>query len=220
MPRTTSRQRGRILESAIRVFAEKGLDGTTIRMVGNRAGLNSALMYYYFEDKETLFQEAIRTVMAGFFDILASGLHGFGSARERLEYLVNSIFGYFTEHPERMRLMAGTITMHPERLGRIMNSFLRERTLTPIIVLREGMEQGQLRKMNPLDAWLSIMSLCIFSLCMCAVARHLDFKGLPVQPFDAVERRNHIIELLNQGLAASPGRRDAAGRSPSIRRKQ
>ena len=70
MSRLNSKQRHAILEAAVAVFAATGLDGATIRMVGRKAGVNSALIYYYFENKEQLFEEAIRMVADDFLLVL------------------------------------------------------------------------------------------------------------------------------------------------------
>lgn len=50
----------RVLDSAIRVFAEKGYREATIAEICEQAGANIAAVNYYFRDKETLYAEAWR----------------------------------------------------------------------------------------------------------------------------------------------------------------
>lgn len=59
--RTESRQR--ILETAQAVFAEKGFDGARVDEIAQRAGVNKALIYYYFKSKDELLQEILRTFL-------------------------------------------------------------------------------------------------------------------------------------------------------------
>lgn len=55
-------RRGEILEAALRVFAEKGFKGATIKGIAWEAGVASpALIYWYFKDKEALFREVLET---------------------------------------------------------------------------------------------------------------------------------------------------------------
>jgi AcrR family transcriptional regulator len=54
----TENQR-RILEVAIREFAEKGMAGARVAEIANQAGVNKQLLYYYFESKEGLFTAAL-----------------------------------------------------------------------------------------------------------------------------------------------------------------
>ena len=51
--------RGLIEEAARAEFAEKGYDGTTLRAVARRAGVDAALVHHYFEGKADLFAQAV-----------------------------------------------------------------------------------------------------------------------------------------------------------------
>jgi AcrR family transcriptional regulator len=58
-----SQARTRILDTAEVLFAERGFAATTIKDIGTSATVNSALIYYYFASKETLYQECIDRVI-------------------------------------------------------------------------------------------------------------------------------------------------------------
>jgi AcrR family transcriptional regulator len=47
-----------ILDAAERLFAAQGFPRTTIKQIGQAAGVNSALLYYYFGDKDRLYRSA------------------------------------------------------------------------------------------------------------------------------------------------------------------
>lgn len=59
--RNASRQR--ILDTARGVFAEKGFDGARVDEIALRAGVNKALIYYYFKSKDELLQEILRSFL-------------------------------------------------------------------------------------------------------------------------------------------------------------
>ena len=59
--RDADRSQSTILAAARDEFAEYGLGGARVDRIAERAGLNKRLIYYYFEDKETLFQELFTT---------------------------------------------------------------------------------------------------------------------------------------------------------------
>lgn len=63
-----STTREQILDAAERLFARRGFTRTTIKQIGREAGVNSALLYYYFGGKEQLYHEVLRR----FVDRLAS----------------------------------------------------------------------------------------------------------------------------------------------------
>lgn len=201
MARSESEQRRKIVEAAIPVFAERGRKGATIRMVGRRAGINSALIYYYFENKDTLFAEAIRHVLSGVLQHYQEQRRAMRGARDRLAWLVDGLFDYYSAHPDRMRLMSVVLTLHPELFGRTLESFLKDRPLVPLDVLAEGMHSGELRPAHPLEFWWSILSVCLFSLMLQPIAHRFHPAGMPVPTLDLAARREQILDLLVNGMA-------------------
>ncbi|OQA24061.1 MAG: HTH-type transcriptional repressor NicS [Verrucomicrobia bacterium ADurb.Bin345] len=214
MVRQASAQRRTLLQAAIAVFARKGLKGATIRDIGREAGANSALIYYYFEDKEALFTEAIRFVMQEFFERLAAGRRAFRGAEDRLAYLVDSLFGYFAEFPERVQLMAHALLAESAQLAVAASSFLRTGSATPLLVLQEGISRRELRAMHPLHAWLSIVGLCVFSLMTRDIGARLRPEADPTFPaLGLADRRREILALLVNGLASRGGKKVRGRRS-------
>lgn len=57
----------KILEAAKRVFGRKGLDGARMQEIADEAGLNKALLHYYFRSKDNLFRAVFREVFQSFF---------------------------------------------------------------------------------------------------------------------------------------------------------
>ena len=57
--RDAERTRGRIVEAAVREFAERGFAGARVESIGRRAGVNKQLLYHYFGGKEDLFREVV-----------------------------------------------------------------------------------------------------------------------------------------------------------------
>ena len=54
-------QRARILEAARKLIAEKGVDGTSMRNIAEMAGVNQAMIHYYFRSKENLYSQVVKT---------------------------------------------------------------------------------------------------------------------------------------------------------------
>lgn len=92
-PRHTGRPPGQstvrrdMLDSAVRLFAERGFEGTTLRAVTDRAGVDVALVKHYFGNKQGLFEEAVLEVtddISDLFEVLrnpGSGTSGRTTAR-------------------------------------------------------------------------------------------------------------------------------------------
>jgi TetR/AcrR family transcriptional regulator len=199
--RFESEQKARILDAAVRIFGERGYKGATIRSLGRSAKVNSALLYYYYENKHNLFTESIRMILRGFLDSLQARRRKFTGARSRLTYLVDAVFDYYTEHPDRMRLMALTLTLHPKLFAEALNTFVQGQVLIPLEVLQEGMDNGELRRTHPVHAWWSIMGMCMFNLLARDLPLQIALRSSPLPSFDPADRKKQIVEFLVQGLA-------------------
>ena len=57
--------RARILDAAIREFSENGLAGARTEQIAEAAGVNKALLYYYFSSKDALYTAALEAVVEG-----------------------------------------------------------------------------------------------------------------------------------------------------------
>jgi AcrR family transcriptional regulator len=208
--RFESEQRAGILNAAVRVFGEKGYKGATIRSLGRAAKVNSSLLYYYYENKHNLFTESIRMILRGFLDSLAARRQKFAGAHARLSYLVDAVFDYYLEHPDRMRLMALTLTLHTKLFAEALNTFVEGEAAIPLAVLQEGMDHGELRRMHPVHAWWSIMGMCMFNLLARDLPLEIRLKATPLPPFSPADRKQQIVEILVQGLAQQTKRSNAS----------
>ena len=56
--------RARILDAATREFSSNGLAGARTERIAEAAGVNKALLYYYFQGKDALYSAALETVAA------------------------------------------------------------------------------------------------------------------------------------------------------------
>lgn len=70
--RDSAATRRALLDAAAELFAVEGYEATTVRAVADRAGVNQALLFRYFGNKEGLFAEAVR---GRALDLLAGGPH-------------------------------------------------------------------------------------------------------------------------------------------------
>ena len=200
--RGEAERREAILEAAIAVFGEHGLGAATTRQVGGACGVNSALIYYYFEDKHTLYVEALRRVLSGFLAFLQQRPQPRTGGRAPVVFLVNGVLDYWSEHPDRMRLISMALVTHPELLAEVINALLQDGPPLPLRLLAEGAARGELRPGNPLQAWWSILGLCLFTLHSQDVVDRIDPRIAPVRLPGPEERRRFIVELLVNALVA------------------
>src|SRR5262249_20734944 len=88
-----------------------------------------------------------------------------------------------------------------ELVAESIQRFVQEGRPLPLDVLMEGLSKGELRPAHPLQTWWSIVGMCVFSLEMREVTRHVDPRKLPVPLPRPGETRDQIVRLVCDGLA-------------------
>ncbi|MET8687501.1 TetR/AcrR family transcriptional regulator [Streptomyces sp. NPDC004732] len=76
-----------LLSVAVRVFNERGYDGTSMEHLSKAAGISKSSIYHHVAGKEELLRRAVSRALDGLFGILAEEHARVGSAVERLEYV-------------------------------------------------------------------------------------------------------------------------------------
>jgi AcrR family transcriptional regulator len=104
--RLRAESRSRILAHALRLFAENGYDGTTVKMIADAAGISQGLIYAHFTSKEALldaiFEESVRDIRESF----AAGADAV-DPRERFERYVRGCFDVLRRNLDFWRLSYG-----------------------------------------------------------------------------------------------------------------
>jgi AcrR family transcriptional regulator len=147
--------RGKILATALRVFAERGFEGARTRDIADQAGANLGLITYYFTNKETLWREAVTSAFVELERELADAAAASAGddARRQLEQLARRFIRFVARKPEFMRLMNDEGKQDSARMRWLVDRFVRpmhER-------LRALIEAGQARGVLPKE--ISVESL-------------------------------------------------------------
>lgn len=105
----------KIKEAAIKVFLEKGFDGTTTRDIAKEAGVNSALMNYYFRSKEKLFSSVFEEMLQLFFKGLLEILNKPISLKEKISEMIDHDFDMFKTNPDLSNFVIHELHRNPDR---------------------------------------------------------------------------------------------------------
>ncbi len=95
----------RILESACRVFAEKGYHNASVRDVAAATGVSPAGLYYYFQSKEELLQIILENSLASLVDRIQRELSRVNDPAERLKTIVRTHLDQFKDNGRQMRVL-------------------------------------------------------------------------------------------------------------------
>ena len=151
-----------ILETAERLFLDKGFALTSTTEIAREAGCNQALVHYYFRTKEQLFirifEEKIKIFAGAFFSIDEKP----GTFLEKLTRTIEAHFDIIAQNPKIPFLIINEITTNPQRIKALHKS-IGEYPASIIRKVNEELEeaiaQGEVRPITVLDLILTVLSL-------------------------------------------------------------
>jgi TetR/AcrR family transcriptional regulator len=197
--------RARILDAALREFSLHGLAGARTEQIASSAGVNKALLYYYFDSKENLYLAALEMIaskvrdrtMAVFLLHASPGERVMRSALEHFDRIL-------TQHEFQALLQHEMIRLHKGESGAL--EIVVRRVFAPVMTMyqamvREGIDAGELIRADWLQIHLATLGANVFYFLSAPVWRIL----LPSEPFapTALEyRRKALIEFLGQAIFA------------------
>jgi len=94
--RQKSRTRQKLLDAAKGLFAEKGLDFTTINDITERADVGKGTFYYHFKNKEGLIKVMISKMLGELIDMIKKGANGITDLSELLDMLIGIHIEFFS----------------------------------------------------------------------------------------------------------------------------
>jgi AcrR family transcriptional regulator len=189
--RDADRSQTTILAAARDEFAEHGLGGARMDRIAERAGLNKRLIYYYFEDKDKLFQAVLEQAYRQIRDeerklnLLAL------KPADALRRLVEFTWNYYLAHPEFLSLLNSENLQAARHLE---NSERARQMNSPLIatlgeILARGRKEGSFRGgVDPLQLYVSIAGLSYFYL-----SNHHTLSAIFGRDLMAVKARNERL---------------------------
>jgi TetR/AcrR family transcriptional regulator len=195
-----------ILAAAAAEFANKGLAGARIDAIAASAGVNKALLYYYFQDKESLYGAALEHTFRGLLEELVRILDTDRPVGYKILAYALTHFNYVAAHPhyrrlvqhEMMRAGAGQ-THHFEKL---VQTFFRPLLRRVTEVLEAGVAKGEFRPVEPLQFVHSMIAVVVFYFTAVPVMRAIGGFD-PLSPAALDRRRRAMLEFIAGALLVS-----------------
>ncbi|MBE0446811.1 MAG: TetR/AcrR family transcriptional regulator [Actinobacteria bacterium] len=161
-PMTKSeRTRLKIMASAAKVFNEKGFDNTSIQDIANDAGIAKGTIYYYVEKKEDLLLSLIRFAKVRLFAKIGKGIEKATTASEKIEIIIRNHLKIVKTVGPVMPFFAQSLVSNDSRVREIMAGFRREYLNRLESIIKEGIQSGEFRQVDPGRAAVAILGLVI-----------------------------------------------------------
>jgi TetR/AcrR family transcriptional regulator len=197
--------RDAILKAAAIEFSMEGLTGARMDAIARAAGVNKALLYYYFRDKDALYGAVLDRFFGPLFERLTQVLDSSAPAGERILNYVRTHFDTIAEVPHYARLfqsemMSAGRGISPH-LSRIVSEYMRPLAQRLQAALSEGVQRGEFRQLDVFQFIPSMVATIVFYFVAAPVLRRLR----ETDPFsaDALHtRRGAVLDHIAAALFA------------------
>ena len=208
--------RAAILQAAAREFAEHGIAGARTDAIAREAHVNKALLYYYFEDKETLYGAVLDDAFAGLknrvFEVLDQDL----VPRDKILAYAGTYFDFIASNQLYPRLMQREMmraregeTQHFEKM---VKAYIQPIFIRVSQVLQEGIAQGDFRPVKPEHFVPSIVAMIVFYFSSAPMMQKIVGFN-PLTPQRVAERRAAVLDFISAALFV-PKRQAQQGARP------
>lgn len=194
----------RILSAAAKVFAAKGEAGARIQEIADLAKVNKAMIYYYYDNKDGLYERVVDMVVEKTFGEMASVAATDTSPDKKIRQIVDVYVDLYIRHYDLFQLLLIEIVSGGEALSksvlRYKDTFEQQPDRIPANVIQQGIDEGIFRPLNSEHTFMSLIGMTLIYAFGRPIANIiLGIEDTNMEVF-LEERRQHVTDLLLNGL--------------------
>jgi TetR/AcrR family transcriptional regulator len=194
----------KIYEAATRVFIHHGRDGARMEDIAKEAGINKALLHYYFRSKDKLysrvFEREVRKVVADLFLSINLEL----DIRTFLHTFIDNYIDRLHQNPAVVQFMLWEMRSSNTQISEIIKSIFTVDRYSPpqeiVQKLRRAVKNREIRRLDAHQLLFNIISMCIYTFIAEPIISSL-FPELKVREKSFIEKRkDEIYNLIWNGI--------------------
>lgn len=153
----------KILEAAKNVFLLKGMAGSRMQEIAEEAGINKALLHYYYRTKEKLFMAVFKSIIKNIIPEIQEMINSDISINDKIKIFVEKYTKIFIDHPYIPFFIIQEINRNPDQLADIMISA----GINPDKIkqqIEKEIEDGKIENIDYRQLVVNLISLTIFPI--------------------------------------------------------
>jgi TetR/AcrR family transcriptional regulator len=158
MDKTTEEK---IYEAARRIFVLKGMEGARMQEIADEAGMNKALLHYYFRSKENLFKAVFKDIFTKFFLKVKDTLFSDIPSQEKMIIFIDNYIDLIMANPYVPQFIINEINRDPK----VLKTLMFESGIEPQKILElfyDEVKSNNLSKIDPRHIVISLLGMLIF----------------------------------------------------------
>lgn len=196
--------RDKILRAAEEVFARDGFAGARIQRISHKAGINQAMIYYYFSSKESLYQAVLKKTFLRLNLELSQALTENLGFAHKLRRLIGFYFDLISQNNNLLRIIQKELVDGGKHARQIAPQYIKQLYMMVRKLFEEGMASGECRSMDIDSLLLAVFTLITFHY---ATSSMVSFgqDAYTLEPAAMERRKRELIELILKGIRKDKG---------------
>ena len=151
-----------ILNAAKNVFQSKGMDGARMQEIANSAGINKAMLHYYFRNKQSLFEAVFKNAFLLLAPQLNTILNDDSSIEEKIKNFTSNYISFIVKHPYLPNFIIQELNRNPDFLDKMKNNSAFPNIEKFKNQVNQDVEKGIIKPISAEQLFINIMSLNVF----------------------------------------------------------
>ncbi|WP_339736192.1 helix-turn-helix domain-containing protein [uncultured Sunxiuqinia sp.] len=183
----------KILDAAKNIFIKKGMDGARMQEIADAAGINKALLHYYFRSKDKLFDAIFSRILSFAFPKIGQILQADQPFLLKVEQVIDTYLDLLYKHPYLPAFILKEVNRDPSMFFKLVlkHGF----SPAPIFeIIEEAMDRKEIIRMNPKHLVVHVLSMCIFPFAAKPVINFVLFNEDKQATQDFFEERKQEVK--------------------------
>jgi TetR/AcrR family transcriptional regulator len=192
----------RIFESATEVFVEKGMDGARMQDIADHAGINKALLHYYYRTKDHLFNAVFEKIAGKVFSKFAPVLDEKLSLEEKIRFFYREHIAFMQKNPRLPAFLLNELNRNPDRIKNLIKNIdLNKLWQTLYNQHREELKKYNIQEEIMPQLMVSIAALSVFPFAARSIIEGiLDKFGIDFDQY-LEERKEFAAEFVIKAIS-------------------
>lgn len=162
----------KIIQAAKDIFIKKGMEGARMQEIADAAGINKALLHYYFRSKEKLFEMIFKYVFTEVLTILFEVVSSSMGIEEKIRAFFERHISFLKENPYLPGFIMHELARNPDLI--VANAANLKISTIPTefaVQIANGIKNGEIKEIDPRHLIVNMMSLSVFPFAAAPLIR-------------------------------------------------
>jgi TetR/AcrR family transcriptional regulator len=170
-----------IFDAAQTVFVKKGFEGARMEEIAKEAGINKALLHYYYRTKEKLFKAIFTRVFNHFVPRIITFIESDAPLFSKIEFFIGTYIDLIMQNPYIPNFIISELNRNPDNIAEMLGNatgLVKDKAFKKFAeLIHIEIKNGTIRPISPEHLIVNIIGLCIFPVISRPIIQGIIFEN-------------------------------------------